>query len=119
MLPLTLIFLASCALVDAGTANHGDNCTTTDSRLQTGTFQFFSDCNSVNYCAQNGTCLPKGCRKDDFPFGYKLGAHVPDKCPDTQFCPDEADVCQDLLTVDSPCQLNRDGTPFLAPVSPP
>ncbi|KAF7361974.1 Smr domain-containing protein [Mycena venus] len=43
-----------------------------------------------------------------FPFGYEKGSHLPDKCPDGQFCPDEADACQDLLPVDSPCQLNRD-----------
>ncbi|KAJ6586834.1 hypothetical protein DFH09DRAFT_1141672 [Mycena vulgaris] len=108
MLPLSLVFLASCALVYAGSANKGENCTRSDSRLQTGTFQFFSDCNSVTYCAENGTCLLKGCRKDDFPFGYTQGSHLPDKCDPGQFCPDEADVCLDVLPVGSACQLNRD-----------
>ncbi|KAJ7703290.1 hypothetical protein B0H17DRAFT_1042610 [Mycena rosella] len=108
MLPLSLVFLSCLALVYAGSANKGDNCTQADSRLQTGTFQFFDDCNSVTYCASNGTCLLKGCRRDDFPFGYAKGAHLPDKCDVGQFCPDEADACQPLLSVDSPCQLNRD-----------
>ncbi|KAJ7045428.1 hypothetical protein C8F04DRAFT_1064743 [Mycena alexandri] len=109
MLPLTLIFLSSWALIcNAGSANKGENCTQSDNRLQAGTFQFFDDCNSVTYCAANGTCLLKGCRKDEFPFGYVVGAHVPDLCPLGEFCPDEADACQTLLPVGSACQLNRD-----------
>lgn len=111
MLPRTLIFLSCWALVNAGSANKGDSCLQSDSRLQTGTFQFFDDCNSVTYCASNNTCLLKGCRKDEFPFGYQKGAHLPDLCPTGQFCPDEADECQALLPVNSPCQLNRDGKP--------
>lgn len=111
MLRLPLVFLAYCALVNAGSANKGDNCTQGHSRLQTGTFQFFDDCNSVTYCASNGTCLLKGCRKDDFPFGYATGAHLPDKCDPGSFCPDEADECQPVLAVGSQCQLNRDGRP--------
>ncbi|KAJ7647414.1 hypothetical protein FB45DRAFT_893377 [Roridomyces roridus] len=104
----SLIFLSCSALALAGSANKGDNCSTSDNRLQIGTYQFFSDCNSVTYCAANGTCVLKGCRKDEFPFGYQTGSHLPDLCPSGQFCPDEADVCQDLLPVNSPCQLNRD-----------
>ncbi|KAJ7733757.1 hypothetical protein DFH07DRAFT_132432 [Mycena maculata] len=108
MLPLTLVFLSCWALVDAGSVSKGGNCTQADSRLQIGTYQFFDDCDSVTYCASNGTCLLKGCRKDEFPFGYATGATLPPLCPSGQFCPDEADVCQAQLTVGSPCQLNRD-----------
>ncbi|KAJ7084299.1 hypothetical protein B0H15DRAFT_848562 [Mycena belliarum] len=108
MLPLSLIFLSCFALVNAGSANRGENCTQSNSRLQTGTFQFFSDCNSVTYCAANGTCALKGCRKDDFPFGYTGNTRVPDKCGRGEFCPDEADACLPLLAVGSACQLNRD-----------
>lgn len=111
MLPLPFLFLASYTLVNAGSANKGDACDRKDNRLQTGTFQFFSDCNSVTFCAENNTCVLKGCRRDEFPFGYEKGSHLPDKCPTGQFCPDEADECQDLLPVDSACQLNRDGKP--------
>ncbi|KAF8210141.1 hypothetical protein K438DRAFT_1959422 [Mycena galopus ATCC 62051] len=108
MFPLALVLLASYTLVNAGSQNKGDNCTTNDNRLQAGTFQFFSDCNSVTYCAANGTCLLRGCRKDAFPFGYAVGADVPSLCPSGQFCPDEMDACQPLLAVNSACQLNRD-----------
>ncbi|KAJ7262266.1 hypothetical protein B0H12DRAFT_1105041 [Mycena haematopus] len=95
MFPLPFIFLVSYTLVNAGSANKGDNCTQADNRLQAGTFQFFDDCNS-------------GCRKDAFPFGYAVGADLPPLCGAGQFCPDEADECQALLEVGSPCQLNRD-----------
>nr|GAT57624.1 predicted protein [Mycena chlorophos] len=108
MIPLTLVFLSYSVLVNAGSANKGDNCSQSDNRLQAGTYQFFSDCNSVTYCAANGTCLLRGCRKDEFPFGYQTGASVPPKCDLGQFCPDEMDACQPLLAVGSPCQLNRD-----------
>ncbi|KAJ7462195.1 hypothetical protein B0H11DRAFT_2054567 [Mycena galericulata] len=108
MLLLTLISLSCWALVNAGSATKGENCTQADNRLQTGTYQFFDDCDAVSYCASNGTCALKGCRKDEYPFGYTQGAHLPDLCPTGQFCPDEADECQALLAVNSPCQLNRD-----------
>jgi hypothetical protein len=89
--------------------NNGGNCSTADNRLQTGPFQFWSDCNSVTFCTEQGICSPKRCRKDEFPFGYAQGAAFPPKSPQGQFCPDEGSDCQVLLTVRSPCQLNRDG----------
>ncbi|CAK5281480.1 unnamed protein product [Mycena citricolor] len=109
MFPLSsLVFLSSWALVNAGSANKGDNCSQADNRLQLGTYQFFSDCNSVTYCAANNTCLLKGCRKDQFPFGYVAKADLPPLCATGEFCPDEADACQPVLPVGSACQLNRD-----------
>ncbi|KAJ7595660.1 hypothetical protein C8J56DRAFT_922871 [Mycena floridula] len=106
----TFILLFYSAFVDAGSANHGDPCSQGNNRLQAGTFQFFSDCNSVTFCADNSTCLPKGCRKDDFPFGYAQDSHlIPPQCDTSvQFCPDEADACHDLIPVGQKCQLNRD-----------
>ncbi|KAK0461380.1 uncharacterized protein EV420DRAFT_1531768 [Desarmillaria tabescens] len=79
-----------------------------NNRLQAGTYQFYSDCNSQTYCASNSTCAHKGCRKDEFPFGYTDPDTMPPKCPRGQFCPDEQDQCLDVLPVGSPCQLNRD-----------
>ncbi|KAJ6609821.1 hypothetical protein B0H10DRAFT_2062615 [Mycena sp. CBHHK59/15] len=109
MLPFTLVLLSCYALVNAGSVNKGGNCLQAHNRLQTGTYQFFDDCDSVTYCASNNTCLLKGCRRDDFPFGYPQdSSSIPDKCPTGQFCPDEEDACQPLLAVNSQCQLNRD-----------
>ncbi|ESK95532.1 hypothetical protein Moror_12718 [Moniliophthora roreri MCA 2997] len=92
-----------------GDANFGDSCSQSNNRLQVGTYQFYSDCDLQAYCAANSTCAYRGCRSDDFPFGYPQDSPtIPPKCPRGQFCPDEMDVCQPLLPVGSPCQLNRD-----------
>lgn len=110
LVPITLVFSSLGLLVSAGSQTHGQNCTVLHNRLETGTLQFWSDCDAQNYCSGQGVCEPKGCRKDQFPFGYSQGADLPPKCPTGQFCPDEGDACQPLLDVGSTCQLNRDGT---------
>ncbi|OCB90650.1 hypothetical protein A7U60_g2085 [Sanghuangporus baumii] len=111
MLPSTLLILIPsllrAAFVQADN-NFGESCERVNNRLQTGTYQFASDCDAETYCADNSTCALKGCRKDIFPFGYAQGADLPPLCDQGQFCPDEGDACQSLLRVDSPCQLNRD-----------
>jgi len=95
--------------VNAGKQNHGQNCTTGDNRLQVGTYQFWSDCDTVTFCNSSSLCDLKKCRKDVFPFGYPQDSDsIPPMCPKGQFCPDEEDACQPLLAVGSPCQLNRD-----------
>ncbi|KAG6813325.1 hypothetical protein H0H92_012138 [Tricholoma furcatifolium] len=105
---LTLFSFASYSLVSAGTLQTGANCSQSENRLQAGTYQFWDQCDSVNYCSASGVCTPKGCRKDEYPFGYAVGATLPPKCPKGQFCPDEEDACQDILPVMSACQLDRD-----------
>lgn len=105
----TFLLFASYALVDAGSQNKGESCSQGNGRLQAGTYQFSGDCNSVTFCAANSTCVAKGCRRDDFPFGYTADAKLPDKCDRGSFCPDEEDECQPWLEVGQPCQLNRDG----------
>ncbi|KII92094.1 hypothetical protein PLICRDRAFT_27352 [Plicaturopsis crispa FD-325 SS-3] len=110
-LPFTLFLLSGLGnLVDAGSVNKGSNCSVAHNRLQVGTYQFFSDCDSHTYCDPNTSiCELRTCRHDDFPFGYAQDdSGIPPKCPSGQFCPDEMDACQALLPVDSPCQLNRD-----------
>ncbi|KAI6121530.1 hypothetical protein F5141DRAFT_1186736 [Pisolithus sp. B1] len=92
-LPLTLILTSAQLLVKAGYQTKGQNCSSTDNRLQIGTYQFYSDCDSQNYCSSDGVCQPKGCRKDQFPFGYAQDSQLPPLCP---------------KCVGSPCQLNRD-----------
>jgi len=108
-LQFTLFFFSYYAVVDAGSSNKNDSCSQGNNRLQAGTFQFYSDCNSVTFCGSDNICHLKRCRKDDFPFGYAQDSDsIPDKCPRGQFCPDEADLCQDWIPVGNPCQLNRD-----------
>jgi hypothetical protein len=117
-----LFFALFPFVCDAGSLNKGEPCSQSNNKLQFGTFQFWDQCNSQTYCSSGGTCEAKGCRRDDFPFGYATGSKsIPDKCPTGQFCPDEEDQCLPLLAVDSPCQLNRDdeceGPPNFAELS--
>lgn len=108
-LPLTFVLSSSYLLVQAGYQTKGQSCSPANNRLQIGTYQFYSDCDIQTYCSSAGVCELKGCRKDQFPFGYAQNATLPPKCSSDQFCTDEGDACQPLLTVGSPCQLNRDG----------
>lgn len=111
MLPLTLLFSSSFLFSSAlaGSVAKGGTCSQANNRLQIGTFQFDGDCDSTSFCSSSSVCEAKGCRRDQFPFGYPQDdANLPPFCPKGQFCPDEEDACQDLLTVGSACQLNRD-----------
>jgi len=98
----------------AGEAPWGASCSQANNRLQVGTYQFYSECDNQTYCAANSTCAWRGCRSDDFPFGYDQDSHsIPPKCPREQFCPDEMDQCQNLIPPGGACQLNRDGSSVL------
>ncbi|KAI0081314.1 hypothetical protein K474DRAFT_1656818 [Panus rudis PR-1116 ss-1] len=106
-LPLTLLFF-SWGYESVHAAQGNESCSVSDQRLQLGTYQFTSDCDAMWFCNSSNICDWKGCRRDDFPFGYWENVTQPDKCPDGFFCPDEEDFCQQILPVGSPCQLNRD-----------
>ncbi|KAH8074802.1 hypothetical protein BXZ70DRAFT_902810 [Cristinia sonorae] len=88
----------------------GHPCSTTNDHLDPYSHRFFSDCDDKTYCsaASNGTCLPRQCRRDEYPFGFSPGEWIPPACPDDTFCPDEGNGCVPLLRVGSACQLNRD-----------
>ena len=109
LLPSTLLFSLAAVQVRAGDVPWLQPCAPAHQKLQEGTFQFQTDCDAMTYCAANSTCALRGCRNDDFPFGYLSNVTIPDKCPKGQFCPDEQDQCQNLLPVGSACQFNRDG----------
>lgn len=104
--------------VHATTGHPTDTCNPAHNGLATGTLQYVSDCNSTTWCTAAGSCIPKGCRRDEFPLGYppKIEPQIdgvfwplPDKCNSTQFCPDEGSDCQNKIDVGGPCQLDRDG----------
>jgi len=107
LLASTFFFLSTSSFVWAGENTKGQSCNLGENRLQAGTYQFWSECDSVTFC-DNGTCQPRKCRRDEYPFGYTQGADLPPKCDKGSFCPDEESGCQPILTVDSSCQLNRD-----------
>ena len=107
---LTLFLFSWISIIHAGSVHHDQPCNIKLNRLLAGSLQFTSECDSQTFCNSTGLCQKRGCRRDDFPFGYSQGDKgIPDKCPKGQFCPDEMDQCQPLLPVGSPCQLNRDG----------
>lgn len=109
LLPLTFLFF-SWGSLKVHAAQGNQSCSSSTQRLQLGTYQFTSDCDAMWWCNSSSICDWKGCRKDEFPFGYWDNVTMPDGCPRGFFCPDEEDSCQPLLAVGSPCQLNRDGT---------
>ncbi|PCH43603.1 hypothetical protein WOLCODRAFT_58758, partial [Wolfiporia cocos MD-104 SS10] len=92
----------------AGNVTHGGNCSIDHQRLEPGTYQFYTECDSMTYCSTTGKCEMKGCRRDVFPFGYADDVQLPPMCGTGLFCPDEEDQCLPSLSVGSPCQFNRD-----------
>jgi len=111
--PFTLLPLLSLnaliAPVWAGSNSKGMNCSQSASKLQAGTYEFWSQCDSLTYCAANSTCLLRGCRVNQFPLGYPQDdPSLPSMCKQGMFCPDEMDACLPQMQVGSACQLNRD-----------
>lgn len=97
-------------LVIAGSVPEGGACTTDDDHIDPSSQRFLSDCDEKTFCSAqtNGTCKPKLCRRDEFPFGFQIGDVLPPLCPRGFFCPDQGSGCQELTLVGRPCQLNRD-----------
>jgi len=108
ILSLTAILLLSFSIVLAGHISTGERCDITKNGLDHATHKFFSDCNPRAYCSHNGTCVNKGCRRDEYPFGYVKGQPIPSMCRLDEYCPDEEDACRPLIALGEVCQLNRD-----------
>jgi len=94
----------------AGTVPQGGSCSSDSNHLDPATHRLLTECNDKNFCSApaNGTCVPKKCVRDEYPFGYSPEETVPPPCAYGTFCPDEGSGCKALLTVGQPCQLNRD-----------
>ncbi|KAK0549560.1 hypothetical protein OC846_004023 [Tilletia horrida] len=87
----------------------GKPCSTANNRLALDTNQFLSDCGYTAYCDPNtSTCVKNGCRRDEYPFGFKRKCDWPPLCESGYVCPDEGSGCVPTRRVGSPCQLNRD-----------
>lgn len=113
------LLLFSCPFlphfVCAGNITQGGPCSTTDDRLDPASHKFLSDCDDTTFCSPtnsstsgSGTCQSRQCRRDEFPFGYVTGTHLPPLCSRGSFCPDEGSGCKGLLAPGQSCQLNRD-----------
>jgi hypothetical protein len=110
MLRTLLCLLALSLLVKAGTTPEGGLCSSNNDHLDPDTLDFLSECTDQTFCSAgvNGTCIPRQCRRDEFPFGFGPETVPPPLCAPGTFCPDEGSGCQPLAAVGEPCQLNRD-----------
>jgi hypothetical protein len=113
---LCLLFVSLFALcVESGTAPLGSSCSSINDHLDPLTHKFLSSCVDTSFCSKhvNGTCVPRRCRRDEFPFEYAFAkgnntVQVPPMCKKGSFCPDEGSGCRPLAPVGAMCQLNRD-----------
>lgn len=88
-------------------------CEPNSNRVDFATHKFMSDCEPRTYCnLLNNTCQLKGCRVDEYPFGYDRGEILPPLCPPGSFCPDAQSQCLPLWPVRHSCELARDGVSF-------
>jgi hypothetical protein len=86
----------------------GQSCLASNNKVDPHTYKFISDCDEKTFCSANGTCVPRQCRRDDFPLGYRRNDSLPPMCSHGYFCPDEGDACRPVMPVGSKCQINRD-----------
>jgi hypothetical protein len=112
MMCIVLGLLSSLVPVQSGTVPLGVSCSASNNHLDPSTHKFITECSGTTFCSANegGTCIPKLCRRDEFPFEYasSSGDTLPPMCEKGTFCPDEGSGCKVLAGVGEPCQLNRD-----------
>lgn len=102
----SLFLRAAC-----GNVPLGGSCLMANNRIDPDTHKFIADCDEKTFCSPtNNTCRPKGCRRDEFPFGYAADDVLPPLCAhaDGMFCPDAGSACERLVQVGQPCEMNRD-----------
>lgn len=90
----------------------GSPCNPNNTRLLVDNNQLQSECGYLAWCdAGDLTCKVRGCRRDEWPFGFNKKARDlwPPKCGYEEFCPDEGSLCMVKVGLGEPCQLSRDG----------
>ena len=109
MLLFAYTLTLACHLVSSGLVPEGSSCSANNNHLDVASHKFVSECTDQTFCSHsvNGTCIPRLCRRDEFPFGYD-DHPLPPQCDEGSFCPDEGDGCKPLAAVGHPCQMNRD-----------
>ncbi|KAJ7197515.1 hypothetical protein B0H12DRAFT_1037868 [Mycena haematopus] len=99
-------------LVSADEAVPPNRCSSTNNHVDPTTTKFISDCSDQTFCSgtdiANSTCVPRQCRRDEFPFGFSAGDVLPPLCADGLFCPDAGSGCRPLVLAGHACELNRD-----------
>ncbi|KAJ7471374.1 hypothetical protein B0H11DRAFT_2039716 [Mycena galericulata] len=107
-----ILVLTIPTLVFANTPVPAGRCSSNNNHLDAASKKFISDCSDQTFCSgeniTNSTCIPRQCRRDEFPFGFSTGETIPPLCPRGSFCPDEGSGCRPLVPAGHPCELNRD-----------
>ena len=115
-------------------------CSPKSTRLNPSTHKLISECVETSFCwappgspvnaTGLGVCIPRRCRRDEFPFGYGTygggtggrskvkgsmvqlangtGVELPPLCANGAFCPDNGSGCQLQVLVGERCELARD-----------
>ncbi|KDQ24232.1 hypothetical protein PLEOSDRAFT_685, partial [Pleurotus ostreatus PC15] len=97
-------------------------CSPAHDHLDLISHKFVSQCSDLTFCRTggeggNGTCVPRLCRRDEFPFGYDreediygvdVQPDLPPMCAQGMYCPDEGSGCKSVLTPGQKCQMGRD-----------
>jgi hypothetical protein len=118
---LALALLLSLVRAQADTQPLVVNCSAISDHLDPLTHKFVSTCSKTSFCSApvNGTCIPRLCRRDEFPFEYANGdVSMPSMCGSGFFCPDEGSGCKPLMPAGNMCQANRDEQCAPPPSSP-
>jgi len=73
-----------------------------------------------------GVCVPRACRRDEYPFGFLSNSTLPPPCffPSSSsstyatgyFCPDSGNGCRIVLSPGSTCELARDEQCAVEPI---
>lgn len=110
MLTLFSTLLAVAVIVSAGFSGVGGLCSSKSDHLDLASHKFTSECTDQTFCSrnQNGTCIPRLCRRDEYPFSFNATQPLPPLCDLGTYCPDEGSGCMPLQAVGSSCQFNRD-----------
>ncbi len=115
-------------------------CSPKNTKLNTATHKLISECVETTFCSAPpgapanatglGVCLPRLCRRDEYPFGYgtfgggsggstkvkgKKGQStnatavvLPPMCGGGMYCPDDGSGCRVNEKIGDACQLDRD-----------
>ncbi|KAI0313650.1 hypothetical protein OF83DRAFT_1140469 [Amylostereum chailletii] len=109
---LFILVLTSAIAVQALSPTAANQtCSPDREKLDPITYKPTSDCDPKTFCSSalnNGTCVPRVCRRDAFAFGYASDEVPPPLCGDGMFCPDAGDGCRARAAVGQGCQFGRD-----------
>lgn len=111
--PLILTLLVPTTL--CGSISAGGVCSTNDTHVDPSTHKLITECDDKTFCTSSsssnntiGTCQPRQCRRDEFPFGYGSSDRLPPLCDRGSFCPDDGSGCVGVKSVGDACEINRD-----------